>query len=180
MIIGLSGYAQTGKDTIADHLVKHYGFTRVAFADPIREALYKLNPKIRLAESSGVSLAHAVDSVGWDSVKVLSPDVRELLQRMGTEVGREIFGENFWVDQAMQKALQHDKAVITDVRYPNELKAVLEASGRVWRVVKDSVKAVNIHPSETSLDDYQFEYIIFNNDTIESLYESVDDFMTEY
>lgn len=179
MIIGLSGYAQTGKDTIADHLIKNYGFTRVAFADPIREALYKLNPKIRLSESSGVALAHAVDSMGWDTVKVLSSDVRELLQRMGTEVGREIFGENFWVDQAMKKALQYDKAVITDIRYPNELKAVLEASGQVWRVVKDDVQAVNRHPSETSLDDYDFEYIIFNNDTIESLYESVDDFMTE-
>lgn len=179
MIIGLSGYAQTGKDTIANHLIKNYGFTRVAFADPIREALYNLNPNITLADMRGISLASCVDGIGWEAVKNLSTDARELLQRMGTEVGRSIFGENFWVDQAMKKALQYDKAVITDIRYPNELKAVLEASGQVWRVVKDNVQAVNRHPSETSLDDYNFEYIIFNNDTIESLYESVDSFMTE-
>jgi signal transduction histidine kinase len=177
MIIGLSGYAQTGKDTIADYLIKNYGFTRVSFADPIREALYKLNPNIRLAESYGASLSHAVDSMGWEEVKRLSADARELLQRLGTEVGRSMFGDSFWVDMAMEKARSHDKVVFTDVRYPNELQAIVEASGAVWRVVKDNVGAVNRHASETALDDYQFEYIIFNNDTIESLYESIDNFM---
>jgi hypothetical protein len=179
MIIGLSGYAQTGKDTIADYLIKNYGFTRVAFADPIRKALYSLNPNINIADMRGVPLASSVDGMGWDSVKVFSPDARELLQRMGTEVGREIFGENFWVNQAMKKAQEHDRVVFTDVRYPNELAAILEASGTVWRVIKDDVEAVNRHPSETALDDYIFEYIIFNNDTKESLYESVDHFMTD-
>ena len=177
MIIGLSGYAQTGKDTIANYLVKNYGFTRVAFADPIREAVYKLNPNINIADMRGVSLADAVDKLGWETVKVESDDARWLLQRMGTEVGREVFGDNFWVDIAMEKAHSHDKVVFTDVRYPNELQAILEASGAVWRVVKDDVGAVNRHASETALDDYQFEYVIFNNDTIESLYESIDYFM---
>jgi hypothetical protein len=177
MIIGLSGYAQTGKDTIADYLIKNYGFTRVAFADPIREALYKLDPKIRLGESSGVSLSHAVDNMGWEEVKKLSPDTRELLQRLGTEVGRSMFGEDFWVKQAMKKAQEHEKVVITDVRYPNELEAILKASGAVWRVIKNDVGAVNRHASETALDHYQFEHIIFNNDTIASLYESIDYFM---
>jgi hypothetical protein len=177
MIIGLSGYAQSGKDTIANHLINKYGFTRVAFADPIREAVYNLNPKINIGDMNGVYLATAVDRLGWDNVKVESEEARWLLQRMGTEVGREMFGENFWVDQAMKKALEHDKVVITDVRYPNELKAILGHSGAVWRVIKDSVGAVNKHASETALDDYNFEYIIFNNDTIESLYESVDSFI---
>lgn len=177
MIIGLSGYAQTGKDTIADYLIKNYGFTRVSFADPIRKALYKLNPSIRLGESYGASLAHAVDTMGWETLKSLSPDARKLLQRLGTEVGRSMFGDSFWVDMAMEKARSHDKVVFTDVRYPNELQAILDASGTVWRVVKNNVGAVNRHASETALDHYQFQHIIFNNDTIESLYESIDDFM---
>jgi hypothetical protein len=179
MIIGLSGYAQTGKDTIADYLVKNYGFTRVAFADPIREAVYRLNPKISIVDMRDVPLATAVDGLGWEAVKVESSDARWLLQRMGTEVGREMFGENFWVDQAMKKASKYDKVVITDVRYPNELEAILRHSGTAWRVIKDDVGAVNRHASETALDHYQFEYIIFNNDTKESLYESVDSFMTD-
>jgi hypothetical protein len=174
MIIGLSGYAQSGKDTIADYLIKEYGFTRVAFADPIREALYRLDPKVRLAESAGVSVRHAVDNMGWEEVKRLSPDTRELLQKLGTEVGRQMFGETFWIEKAMEKARRHENVVFTDVRYPNELEAVLEAPGTSWRVIKGNVKAINQHPSETALDHYQFNEIIFNNGTKEELYEAID------
>lgn len=174
MILGLSGYAQTGKDTVASYLIKNYGFVRVSFADPIREAIYRLNPKITLADMRGVSLAAAVDGIGWDNVKVESEDARQLLQRMGTEVGRDMFGENFWVDQAMHKASKHDKVVFTDVRYPNELQAILEASGAVWRVIKSSVGAVNLHASESALDGYHFESAIINNGTKEDLYKSID------
>ena len=177
MIIGLSGHAQTGKDTIADYLVKNYGFTRVAFADPIREAVYKLNPKINVYDMNSVPLSTAVDRLGWETVKVQSEDARWLLQRMGTEVGRELLGENVWVDKAMKKALQHDKVVITDVRYPNEVEAILSHSGAVWRVIKDDTGAVNRHASESALDDHDFEYIIFNNDTKQDLYKSIDDLM---
>ena len=42
VIIGLSGYAQSGKDTVANILVQHYGYKRVAFADKIRECLFAL------------------------------------------------------------------------------------------------------------------------------------------
>jgi hypothetical protein len=44
MIIGLSGYARSGKDTVAELLVLNYGFKRMAFADGIRESLIALNP----------------------------------------------------------------------------------------------------------------------------------------
>lgn len=177
MIIGLSGYAQTGKDTIADYLVSNYGFTRVAFADPIREALYKLNPKIKLGEAHRASLSHAVDNMGWEEVKKISEDTRELLQRLGTEVGRDMFGDDFWVNQAMKKASQYDKVVFTDIRYLNELQAVLGASGRLLRVVKKDVNAVNKHTSESDLDSYNFKDIISNNGTKEDLYNSIDKFM---
>ena len=179
MIIGISGYAQVGKDTVAAYLVEKYGFTRIAFADPIREAVYRLNPKINIADMRGVSLAVAVDGLGWENVKVDSQDARELLQRMGTEVGREMFGDNFWVDQAIKKASQYKDVVIADVRYPNELEAILGHSGAVWRVVKDGTEAVNRHASESALDEYDFEHILFNNDTKQSLYESVDEFMNK-
>mgnify|MGYP006283771541 FL=1 len=43
MIIGLTGYAQSGKDTVASLLVEHYGYERVAFADKIRSFLYEMN-----------------------------------------------------------------------------------------------------------------------------------------
>jgi hypothetical protein len=180
MIIGLGGYAQTGKDTVADHLVHNYGFVRVAFADPIREALYKLNPKIRLGESSGVSLSHAVDNMGWEEVKQLSTDARELLQRLGTEVGREMFGNDFWVNQAMLRAKEHQNVVISDVRYINEANAVKNAGGYVWRINKLGVNAINQHESEKNLDDYSFDSHLWNNGSFEELYDLVDSYIALY
>lgn len=174
MIIGLSGYAQVGKDTVANYLVEHYGFVKVSFADPIREALYKLDPKIRVDELAGVSLANAVDHMGWEETKRLSSDARELLQRLGTEVGREMFGKDFWVNQGLLRAKEHDNVVFADTRFVNEAEAIREHGGQVWRIHKDGHGPVNGHPSEVALDDFPFDGILVNNDTKEDLYLTID------
>jgi hypothetical protein len=174
MIIGLSGYAQTGKDTLADHIVKNYGFNRVAFADPIREALYKLNPKVGLDESIAVSLAHAVDNMGWEEVKKISPDTRKLLQRLGTEVGREMFGEDFWVNKAMLKATEHKNVVFSDTRYFNEAESIRKHGGILIRINKPNTREINGHESEKNLNDYMFDYTIINNGTKKDLYDVID------
>ncbi len=175
MIIGLSGYAQTGKDTVAQHLVEHYGFTRIAFADPIREALYALNPMITdIPELLGVRLSWLVDRLGWEFVKQDSGQVREYLQRMGTEVARNQWGQDFWVDLAMKKAGNIANVVITDVRFPNEYDAIVANGGEVWRVEKPGVVAVNAHPSETALDSYPFRRCVLNNGSKDDLYATLD------
>ena len=177
MIIGLSGYAQVGKDTVANYLVNNYGFVKVSFADPIREALYRLNPKIDIADMRGLYLATAVDGLGWENVKVDSQDTRELLQRMGTEVGREMFGEDFWVNQGLLKASQHDNVVFADTRYANEANAIRKHDGQVWRIHKPNHGPVNGHDSEIGLDDYMFDWTLPNYAGIEDLYSLIDSIM---
>ena len=100
MIIGLSGYAQVGKDTVANYLVENYGFVKVSFADPIREALYKLDPKIRIDELTGASLASAVDHMGWEEVKRLSDQVvaekmLQLFKEKANPTTKEVTYEQF-------------------------------------------------------------------------------------
>ena len=180
MIIGLSGYAQTGKDTVAEHIVKSYGYKRVAFADPIRQALYKLDPKIRIDEMTGASLANAVDHMGWEEVKKLSSDARELLQRFGTEVGREMFGQDFWVDQAFRGVSKFNKIVFADVRFPNEFRAIKSREGIILRIVKPGTAAVNYHVSETALDNHSFDATIVNDGSKEDLYKKIDDVIRKY
>lgn len=175
MIIGLSGYAQTGKDTLAQHLVDNYGFKRIAFADPIREALYALDPVLTdFPALSGIRLSWIVDKAGWESVKKESAEVRRMLQRLGTEVARDQWGNDFWVNIAMKKAAEYKDVVITDVRFPNEYNAIKFAGGKVWRVQKPDVQAVNAHASETSLDGFDFDRIINNIGTIEQMHEAID------
>lgn len=159
MIIGLTGYAQSGKDTVAKILVDNYGYTRVAFADKIREFLYETSPDyIKLL----------VDEVGWEKAKQNSA-VRELLQNTGVGA-RKVFGENFWVNQALgSMAVGYPNIVVTDVRFVNEADTLKVNGGQIWRVKRLGVSAVNSHVSETQMDDYKVDQIFVNNGTIEDL-----------
>lgn len=165
-IIALSGYARSGKDEAAKVLVEEYGFTRVAFADKLREFLYRLDPQIgRPGEVARLGVI--IDKYGWDGYKETpyKDEVRELLQRLGTECGRELLGENVWVDAAL--SVDAEKIVVADCRFPNEAEAVRTRGGRVWRVSRKGVGPINDHPSETSLDNYNFDAVVSNTGTLE-------------
>jgi hypothetical protein len=167
-LIGLSGYAGAGKDEVA-RILRPYGWQRASFADPLRAALYALDPSVEDVRDNifdGVSLQEIVDEYGWDKVKRDFPEVRQLLQRMGTEVGRNLFGQDFWVDQAMHSLEEGGKYVFTDCRFPNEADAIRARGGRVFRVWRPDVTAVNGHPSETALDDYDFDGVIANDQSL--------------
>ena len=180
MIIGLSGYARSGKDTVAEILVENHGFIRVAFADKLREALYALNPIIgHENEMYGllglVYLQDVIDEYGWDGVKstVYGPEVRRLLQRMGTEVGREILGENIWVNAAIEPLRIDEDYVFTDCRFVNEAKATKFYEGQVWRVNRPGVGPANDHISEIGLDNWPFDVVIENAGSIGDLADKV-------
>jgi len=168
-IIGLSGWARSGKDTVADCLVAEHGYTKLSFAAPMKEALYRLNPRITVNNVSNTALQVGIDVYGWEEIKEHSPDVRGLLQRFGTEVGREMFGQNFWVDQAIKSVPDGAKVVVADVRFPNEADAIKALNGKVFRVHRDGVYAANDHISEHALDNYDFDGVIENNGSIEYL-----------
>ena len=169
MHIGLAGYARSGKDTFAARLTERHGFHRVAFADPVREAILRLNPLVDTGTAFGPArVADLIDMGGWEHAKTY-PDVRQLLQRMGTEVGREMFGATFWVDQALAIASRHERVVYTDCRFPSEADAVRHGGGLIIWVSRPGVNALNQHPSESSLNDYPFDHMVVNDGTIDDL-----------
>ncbi len=173
-VIGLSGWARSGKDTVASFLIENHGYTKMSFADPIREALVRLNPKIDVYGLGYISLNWAVEKMGWEKLKDEAPEVRGLMQRMGTEVGREMFSPDFWVDAAMKRAVDGSKIVFSDCRYPNEADAVKKLGGRMIRIEREGVAPANAHPSETALDDYDFDVVIDNGSSLDVLFENLD------
>jgi hypothetical protein len=174
VILGLTGYAQSGKDTAAGFLVAR-GWRRLAFADILRSSLYNLNPIVPMplegAPDHWARVQDLVNWKGWDVAKVEYPEIRQLLQRLGTEVGRELYGENFWVERVMSQIKPGEKVVITDVRFPNEEKAVHDAGGRVFRIVRTGVNAVNGHASELEIDKLRVDGVIPNTNGLD-LFES--------
>lgn len=174
-VVGLSGWARAGKDTVADYLVTNYGYRKMSFADPMKEALVKLNPMIHVGNNL-VYLGSVIDKIGWEDLKGLSPEIRPLLQRFGTEVGREMFGENFWVDYALDSVPNGSKIVFADVRFPNEADAIKNLGGNVVRIEREGFGPANDHISEHALDEYKFDEKIYNNEGIEELHNKVSTF----
>lgn len=169
LVIGLSGYARAGKDTVARILVDA-GFHQASFAAALKEALYRLNPSVMwpgIARSAEVR--QVVDLIGWEKAKDNVPDIRGLLQRMGTEVGRDLFGPDFWVELAFQRLPGGVPVVFSDVRFVNEADAVRAAGGQVWRIERPGCGPVNGHASESALDGYDFDWLVLNSGSLDDL-----------
>lgn len=185
LVIGLSGRKQSGKDTFAERLVLAHGFTRVAFADPMRAAALALDPLIPV--NGGMArLSDLVAAHGWDHAKEAHFEVRRTLQRLGTEMGRELFGEGFWVSQAMEVIDRTPgPVVVTDVRFPNEADAIFGDAGVVIRIERPGLPATDLHPSETALEHHAAQWamrfpvpfwsaVVVNNGSVEDLHQKAD------
>lgn len=172
MIIGFSGYARSGKDTAAASLP---GFWRYAFADKLKDAarvIFGLND-IQLYGS----LKEKPDAY-WERTP------REILQLLGTECLRKGFADDVWIRALFLSMKDHYDCVITDVRFPNEAKAIKARGGIVVRVVRPGVGPTprpwwkfwvsKPHVSETSLDQWGFDDVLVNDGTVEELEAKVE------
>lgn len=175
MLIGLWGFAGCGKDTAAEALVVD-GWRRDAFADRLRAMLYALDP-IVLRYTGTWRVRELVDRHGWDQAKRDNPEIRELLQRLGTEAGRGVLGENVWVNAVMNAWKESGKqpTVITDMRFRNEANAIVQAGGITVAIHRPGCKPVNGHVSETALEGWDFDFVINNAGTIEDLHMTIRD-----
>ena len=175
MLYGVSGYAQGGKDTIADRLCDVHGFRRVAFADLLRRCAEALDPIVGVAPyGTPITYRQTLEHNGYEASKQLFPEFRGILQRLGTEVGRKLLGDNIWVDATLASLEDGFDYVITDARFTNEAEAILKNGGLMVRVEREGTGPINGHPSETALDDWAFDHYITNDGTIEELNGKVD------
>lgn len=172
LIIGLTGYLRSGKDTAGAALIAD-GFTRASFADKIRAFLHALNPQV---VQNGVTyrLAPIIAGYGgWEEAKDQFPEVRALLQRCGADAGRTVLGDNVWVDAAMRELGSGD-VVFTDVRFPNEAEAIQAAGGFIIRVTRPGHEpGPDAHESETAMDGYPFDFHLPNIGGVSDLCENV-------
>lgn len=176
-IIGLNGVARAGKDTIADILRNLYGHEPKSFSEVLNQALVNLNPWLVFVTDFGrktgsIRYADYVEEHGYEKAKE-TPEVRRLLQAMGTEVGRNLLGADIWVDAMFNDVEAWGKTAIVNVRFPNEYQAVKDVGGVVWRVERPGFEPSNGHISDTALDGYEFDAVIQNDGTVHDLAEKV-------
>jgi deoxynucleotide monophosphate kinase-like protein len=183
MIIGLTGRKGAGKDTVGQMLVEHYDFTRIAFADKLKEAVANLfgitieqvdelknSPShIRITRARGAQ--NSISMPYSDTITLLY--WREFLQRFGTEMGRNTFGEDFWVKLWLEALPDKGDVVATDVRFENEIHAVRASGGKIIEIIRPGHEPDG-HASEEPLDQYLIDEWIGNDGTIEELRAKVD------
>jgi hypothetical protein len=168
VLVAFSGLKGSGKDTAASVLIEQYGFTKVAFADAVREMALIIDPIVIVPE--GVSrLSALVEHYGWDLVKREIPEIRRLLQVIGTEAGRNFYGENVWVDIVDKRfpdmAHPATRYVVTDCRFVNEAKFVEKIGGAIVWIERPGVESDG-HASE-SRDVFPYrDYEIWNDSDI--------------
>lgn len=180
ILIGLSGYAQTGKDTVADFLVRDHGFTRVAFADKLKAVAYDLNPFICGGPGGMRRLQAEVNDFGWDAAKQ-RPEIRRILQALGGGI-RDHVHDQTWINAAIGSgATPGQRVVVTDVRYPNEAAAIRFRHGQIVRISRFGVEPVNGHISETAMDDERlWDAHILNDSSLEHLQATVERFVASF
>lgn len=193
MIIGLSGYAGSGKDTVAiitqwllSHgsktstlkdvldnyssnawwLEKHSGWQLRSYAAKLKQVA-----GILLGWQPGVFDRQEVKASNlgkeWDEMSV-----RTFLQRLGTDGLRNGLHQDVWTN-ALWADYYGQNWIVTDVRFVNEAERIKEKGGVMVRVKRQDVAAVNHHISETALDHWQFDHTINNNESVEALVLSV-------
>jgi hypothetical protein len=167
-VIGISGRIRSGKDDVGAYL-RDKGWEHAGFADRIRRGVLAVNPRVTM----DMRVQDMVDQHGWDISKIASPEIRGLLQRFGKEFGRDLIGENTWIDLAMRDIPDGSRVVIQDCRFPNEADKVKELGGQMWRVNNPHLKETDEHESETALDDYDFDVVFENDGSAEELYIKV-------
>lgn len=185
MIIGLNGRLKSGKDTTFQIIQELYPEAkRVSFADPLKDsAAAALGlPRDKMEWLKGeedykytlTKNGEIVPGWGWEF------NVREYLQRYGTEAHRNVFGDDFWVDMALAPDLDHSKdlLVVTDMRFPNEAQRVLDLDGITVKVEREIETKHSSHPSEQDID-HLIELFLDNTGTLEDLRTNVTELLVD-
>ena len=164
MIVGLCGYARSGKNTLADLITRHHGHQQIAFADALRDTLYDTNP---LVSTDGARVQDVIDKHGFEGVKSTKygPEVRRLLQMLGTDGVRNNVSDSAWVDVVLNKISAGGDWVVTDARFGNELDAIASAEGVLIWISRPGVEPANAHASENSVSESDCDFTIYNHGT---------------
>jgi len=204
MIIGFVGFIGSGKDTAADYLVNFHGFRRDSFANTLKDAVSAVFGWDRtLLEGRTKEAREWREQIDiWWAERLGKPNLtpRWVLQYWGTEVCRTGFHDDIWIASLENKMRKtKDNIVISDVRFPNEIKAIHNAGGLVvrikrgpepewyddafnmnagpqnmsWAISKMRMEQRKIHASETAWVGGKIDHNVSNDGSIDELFTQI-------
>lgn len=172
MIIGICGHKGSGKSTVAVMIEELLGYDVTMFAKKLKEVTCVL---------SGCTMSNLEDQNFKEQELVpphlrayvpegVKPNYRAFLQYFGTEVMRR-YNDNIWIDSTLSDC--GENAIISDVRFPNEAKAIRDRGGIIIKVVRPGCGGNDGHASETSVNAIEGDYTIVNDRSLFELLNKV-------
>ncbi len=207
IIVGFCGSAGSGKDTAADYLVNQYHFTKLSFADTLKDVLAIVFRWDRdmLEGKSDISRKWREEIDEFWAHELAIPDFtpRKAMQLVGTDLFRNILSEEIWVSNMKCKiheiVSKGGNVVISDCRFPNEIELLHTMGGDVIEVRRNGAHELyntaayankgsakdlslmmrkDLHPSEWKWMGLA-DHIIDNDSTLGFLYEEVENAFTK-
>ncbi len=203
MIIGITGLISSGKGTVADILVNEHNFTKLSFADKLKDGVATIFGWDRAMLEGDTTESRNWRETGdafWtrETGRWITP--RLVLQEFGTDCMRNGFYDGVWVSLVKQEIINNpqNNYIIPDVRFSNEIQIIKSLDGEIWNVRRgelpdwwgyaiqdnnnsDSTLMKDYHPEIHQSEwrwiekDEQFDRIIQNDDTVKTLYSKISD-----
>jgi hypothetical protein len=194
-LIGLIGLNGSGKSTVANLLQDNYNFEIDSFAKPVKDiAAIIFNWERDMLEGLTEESRNWREKKEEEWSQILNKDIspRMILQMIGTEFGRNMLGENIWIE-SLKKRSENKKIVISDVRFANEAENIKKSGGILIRIKRGedpsylndilnnkfdncnelkeymSINYPNVHEANYMIGLLQPDYVITNNSTIDDL-----------
>lgn len=170
IVVGVGGPKSGGKGEVAKILVARHGFRTISLAETIKQMLITMGVPPRYLREDKEAEIPGFGVTG-----------RRMMQTLGTDWGRDLIGENLWVnlwardvERVTHEMLCDDlqpRICCDDVRFANEAAAIRALGGVTWKVL-GRAEYTNEHRSEAG--DFEADAIIANDGTISELEAKVE------
>jgi len=195
MIIGVCGFQSSGKDTIADYLIREHNFIRLSFASVLKDIISIIFdwPRDKLEGLTKEDRLWREQIDPWWSKTLEIPNLtpRYIMQYIGTDLFKKHFHTDIWVKIIENKINNlynnnNQNIIISDCRFENEINMIRQLGGKIIQVHRDPPQwfykyrqgeypeeVELIHKSEKDWIRCHRDYDIQNDDTIDKLFENV-------
>ena len=209
MIIGISGFQSSGKDTIADYLVKEHGFVKLSFASALKDIVAIIfgwsRERLEGLKVEDRQWREEIDPKWAKLLNIPCLTPRYVLQYLGTEVFRNHFHKDIWTKIVENQLSFYENVVVSDCRFANEIEMIKQNGGKIIQVHRDDhvlkhpselppkvdIGAKHLselplevsgakHPSELEWIQCHYDRVIKNNGTIEDLHIKVNLILSDF
>jgi len=189
MIIGICGFAGSGKDTIASYLITK-GFVKLSFSSVLKDvisAIFNWDRDLMEGISEKSRLWREQKDIWWSDKLQFTVTPRTMMQMIGTDLFRNLFHKDIWIFALERKIKQFNNVVITDCRFVSEIQMLENMGAKMMYVMRNEPSWFSKQhsiPSSLHISEYEWIYKlpsirIDNDDTIEQLYLKIDAILFE-